>query len=120
MKAMIEGFPTIDDMETDWEAEQRYWDLTAAADDYAMYLEARMEAEGEDYEEGDDDDPEPPTPAAPALAVVAPVVRCAVCRDTGRMTKPSIWFAGQTMEGFCPNCTPHYDFERRQFVKPAA
>ena len=65
-------------------------------------------------------EPEPPTPAAPALAIVAPVVRCAVCRDTGRVTKPSIWFAGQTMEGFCPNCTPHYDFATRRFIKVAA
>jgi len=120
VKAMIDEFPTIDDLATDWDAEQRYWDLMAAAEDYAIYLEMRMAEETEDCEDQDDDDPEPPTPAAPALAIVAPVVRCAVCRDTGRVTKPSIWFAGQSMEGFCPNCTPHYDFATRRFVRPAA
>lgn len=58
-------------------------------------------------------DPEPPRPAAPAY-------RCDACQDTGRMLKPSTWFAGKMIEGFCPHCTPHYDFTRRRFVKPAA
>ena len=120
MDAMIEGFPTIDDLEIDWETERRYWDLMAAAEDYAIYLEARMDEEAEEFEDDSDNDPEPPTPAAPALAVAAPVYRCVTCRDTGRVVKPSHWLAGRTVEGFCPDCTPHYDFAARRFVKPAA
>jgi hypothetical protein len=38
------------------------------------------------------------------------------CRDTGRIVKPSAWFAGKTIDGFCPDCTPHFDFAARQFV----
>ena len=70
----------------------------------------------------DDRDPEPPAPAAPALAPVVPLFRCLTCRDAGRVVKPSNWFAGKTVEGFCPDCTPHYDFARRGFVNcgPAA
>jgi len=113
MNKMIDGFPTIDDMATDWDAERRYWDLMAAADDYALYLEARMEEEAAEYQEEEDDDPDPPTPAAPT-------VRCVACQDTGRILKPSAWFAGKMIKGFCPHCTPHYDFARRRFVKPAA
>lgn len=64
----------------------------------------------------EDDDPEPPTPAAPALAVIIPLFQCETCRDTGRVIKPSNWFAGKTIEGFCPDCTPHFDFAARQFV----
>ena len=120
MKATIDGFPTIDDMATDWEAERRYWDLMAAADDYAIYEETCLLADAGDFEDEEDDDPEPPTPAAPAIVLMAPVFRCAVCRDTGRVVKPSVWFAGQTMQGFCPSCTPHYDFATRRFVKSAA
>src|SRR5215216_3670029 len=55
-----------------------------------------------------DGDPEPPTPAAPALAVVVPLFRCETCRDTGRTIKPSTLFAGTTVTGFCPDCTPHF------------
>jgi hypothetical protein len=65
------------------------------------------------------DDPEPPSPAAPALAVVVPLFRCATCRDTGRVAKPPAWFAGRTVEGFCPDCTPHYDFASRRFANCA-
>jgi hypothetical protein len=68
----------------------------------------------------DDFDPEPPTPAAPALAVVVPSFRCDTCRDTGRVIKPSAWFAGKMVAGFCPDCTPHYDFASGRFVRPAA
>ena len=64
----------------------------------------------------DDWDPEPPTPAAPAVAVVIPLFRCNTCRDTGRTVKPSTLFAGTTVEGFCPDCTPHFDFDARRFV----
>ncbi len=120
MKATIDGFPTIDDMATDWEAEERYWDLMAAAEDYAIYEETCLLADAGNIEEENDDDPEPPTPAASALGLVAPMVRCTMCRDTGRVTKPSVWFAGQTMNGFCPNCTPHYDFASRRFIEPTA
>ncbi len=63
-----------------------------------------------------DPDPEPPTPAAPALAVITPLFRCEACRDTGRLVKPSNYFPGKTIEGFCPACTPHFDFARRGFV----
>jgi len=120
MDATVEGFPTIDDLAIDWEAERRYSEPMAAADDYAMYIEARAIEETEDVEEECDDDPAPPTAAAPALAIVAPVYRCFTCRDTGLVIKPSAWFAGKTTVGFCPVCTPHYDFERRRFVRPAA
>jgi hypothetical protein len=65
-------------------------------------------------------DPEPPTPAAPALAVVVPLFQCETCRDTGRLVKPSTLFPGRTVEGFCPACTPHYDFARRGFVNCGA
>jgi hypothetical protein len=61
-------------------------------------------------------DPEPPTPAAPALAVVVPLFRCETCQDTGRVAKPSAWFAGKTVVGFCPDCTPHLDFVSGRFV----
>src|SRR5215218_2675833 len=37
------------------------------------------------------DDPEPPEPAAPALALVVPFYRCATCKDTSRVAKPSAW-----------------------------
>jgi hypothetical protein len=67
-----------------------------------------------------DPEPEPPTPAAPALAVVVPLYRCETCRDTGRVGKPSAFFPGRTIEGFCPDCTPHYDFARRGFVNCGA
>jgi hypothetical protein len=50
------------------------------------------------------------------LAVVGPLFRCATCRDTGRIVKPSAWFAGKTVEGFCPDCTPHFDFASGRFV----
>ena len=65
--------------------------------------------------DGDDWDSEPPAPAAPAPALVISY-RCAICRDTGRVVKPSAWFAGRSMLGFCPDCTPHYDFATRRFV----
>jgi hypothetical protein len=68
----------------------------------------------------DDWDPEPPAPAAPALAVVVPLFRCDTCRDTGCVAKPSAWFAGKTIEGFCPDCTPHYDFASGRFVNCGA
>ncbi len=64
----------------------------------------------------DDFDPELPSPAPPALATVVPLFRCAACRDTGRVAKPSTLFPGRTVEGFCPACVPHYDFARRGFV----
>ena len=67
-----------------------------------------------------DPEPEPPSPAAPALAVVVPLFRCAACRDTGRVVKPSTLFPGRPVEGFCPACAPHYDFARRGFVNCAA
>jgi hypothetical protein len=67
-----------------------------------------------------DDDWEPPTPAAPALAVVIPLYRCDTCRDTGRVSKPSAWFAGKTVAGFCPDCTPHFDFTSSRFVNCGA
>lgn len=67
-----------------------------------------------------DDDPESPTPAAPALAAVAPVHRCARCRDTGRVVKPSAWFPGKSTEGFCPHCTPHVDLTTDSYHRPAA
>jgi hypothetical protein len=70
--------------------------------------------------DGDDWEPEPPTPAAPALAVVIPLYRCATCRDTGRVVEPSAWFVGKTVEGFCPDCIPHYDFTARPFVNCGA
>jgi hypothetical protein len=44
-----------------------------------------------------------------------PTSRCQTCRDTGRIVKPSAWFAGKTIDGFCPDCTPHFDFTARQF-----
>lgn len=66
------------------------------------------------------DDPEPPTPAAPALALVVPSYRCATCRDTGRVEKPSNWFAGRTMLGFCPDCTPHIEVATGRYLRPAA
>jgi hypothetical protein len=62
----------------------------------------------------DDFDPEPPTPAAPAAVI--PLYRCPTCRDTGRVAKPSAWFAGKATEGFCPDCTPHFDFATHGFV----
>jgi hypothetical protein len=68
----------------------------------------------------DDFDPEPPTPAAPAPAVVVPLYRCDTCRDTGRVAKPSAWFAGKVVEGFCPDCTPHFDFASGRFVNCGA
>jgi len=74
------------------------------------------EGNGMIVECNDDSDPEPPTPAAPALAVIVPFVRCATCRDTGRTVKPSTLFAGKTIEGFCPDCRPHYDFAVSRFV----
>jgi hypothetical protein len=67
-----------------------------------------------------DFDPEPPTPAAPALAVVVPLFRCDTCRDTGRVTKPSTLFPGKTIAGFCPDCTPHFDFASGRFVNCGA
>src|SRR5688572_137815 len=67
-----------------------------------------------------DPEPEPPTPAAPVLAVVIPLFRCLTCRDTGRVVKPSAFFPGRSIDGFCPACTPHYDFARRGFVNCGA
>ncbi len=52
MNDMSDGFPTIDDMATDWEAEKRYWDLMAAADDYAIYEETCLLADAGDFEDG--------------------------------------------------------------------
>ena len=49
-----------------------------------------------------------------------PLFRCMSCRDTGRVVKPSTVFPGRTVEGFCPACTPHYDFPRRGFVNCGA
>ena len=43
-------------------------------------------------------------------------VNCATCRDTGRTVKPSTLFAGKTVAGFCPDCTPHFDFASGRFV----
>jgi hypothetical protein len=37
-------------------------------------------------------------------------------RDTGRAVKPSTPFAGTTVTGFCPDCTPHFDFAAGRFV----
>jgi hypothetical protein len=45
-----------------------------------------------------------------------PLFRCATCQDTGRTVKPSTLFAGKTVEGFCPDCTPHIDFAAGRFV----
>lgn len=73
-----------------------------------------------DGDDMDDWDPEPPTPAAPALALVEPAVRCATCRDTGRVVKPSAWFPGRTMTGFCPDCTPHIDLTTGRYHRRAA
>jgi hypothetical protein len=47
--------------------------------------------------------------------VPVPAYQCATCHDTGRVTKPSAFFRGKTIEGFCPDCIPHYDFARREF-----
>ena len=66
------------------------------------------------------DDPEPPTPAAPALALVVPSHRCAACKDTGRLAKPSAWFPGWTMLGFCPDRTPHIDVATGRYLRSAA
>jgi hypothetical protein len=74
------------------------------------------EGNGSILDLGDDFDPEPPSPAAPAVAVVIPLFRCMTCRDTGRTVKPSSWFAGKTIAGFCPDCTPHFDFAAGRFV----
>src|SRR5215211_6643266 len=65
---------------------------------------------------GDDWDPEPPTPAALALAVIVPLFNCATCHDTGRTVKPSTLFAGKSVAGFCPDCTPHFDSASSRFV----
>src|SRR5215217_1358166 len=83
------------------------------------YIEIECPAcdgEGSVLDLGDDWDPEPPSPAAPALAVVVPLFRCPTCRDTGRTSKPSALFAGRTVAGFCPGCTPHFDFDAGRFV----
>jgi hypothetical protein len=48
--------------------------------------------------------------------VVIPLFRCPTCRDTGRTVKPSTLFAGKTVTGFCPDCTPHFDFAAGRFV----
>jgi hypothetical protein len=45
-----------------------------------------------------------------------PTFRCATCQDTGRVVKPSAFFAGKTIEGFCPDCTPHFDFASGRFL----
>ncbi|MFL5760273.1 MAG: hypothetical protein ACJ789_11070 [Thermomicrobiales bacterium] len=70
--------------------------------------------------DGGDGQPAPPTPAAPAVAVVIPLFRCATCRDAGRVVKPSVWFPGETIEGFYPDCTPQFDFALRCFVNCGA
>jgi hypothetical protein len=44
----------------------------------------------------------PPTTAAPVHAVVTSLFRCATCRDSCRVVKPSTLFLGQTVDGFCP------------------
>jgi hypothetical protein len=49
-----------------------------------------------------------------------PIYRCATCRDTGRIAKPSAFFPGKTVERFCPDCTPHFDFASRRFVNCGA
>lgn len=49
-----------------------------------------------------------------------PLFRCAACRDTGRVIKPSAWFPGKAVEGFCPACAPHYDFQTQRFLNCAA
>jgi hypothetical protein len=70
--------------------------------------------------DGDGWESEPPTPAAPAVAAVLPLYRCATCRDTGRAVKSTAFFIGKTVEGFCPDCTPHFDFACRRFVNCGA
>jgi len=66
------------------------------------------------------DDPEPPSPAAPALALVVPSNSYPTCRDTGRVVKPSAWFPGRSMLGFCPDCTPHIDVATGRYLGSAA
>jgi hypothetical protein len=34
---------------------------------------------------------------------------CTTWSDTVSVAKPSSWFPGQTMLGFCPACTPAID-----------
>jgi hypothetical protein len=76
--------------------------------------------------DGDDWEPEPPTPAAPGLALVPRTasnvtpIRCQNCGDTQRVLKPSAFFPGKIVEGFCEECVPHYDFQTRRFVRPLA
>jgi hypothetical protein len=51
---------------------------------------------------------------------VVPLFRCDACRDTGRVAKPSAFFAGKMVAGFCPACTPHFDFATRRFANCGA
>jgi hypothetical protein len=52
----------------------------------------------------------------PTVQLATESPRCPVCHGTGRVLKPSTMLPGRTVEGYCPTCTPHFDFSRRVFV----